>query len=173
MKTGGLSSRAFNLLLRLFLPVLQPAVLKWALLLADEISVSGLPLDDEGFAIAKLTGVRNPEKIRIGYVDRLPLPDNLILRMIAVRTGMLNPRTVGLTLGYSVLIQEGRDSVKLRLHEFRHVHQYEAAGSITEFLPRYLKQIILFGYWWAPFEVDARAYEIYEEKTGSPAASTS
>ena len=38
-------------------------------------------------------------------------------------------------------------------------HQYEEAGSIADFLPVYLKQIVEFGYDSAPLEVDARAHE--------------
>jgi hypothetical protein len=39
------------------------------------------------------------------------------------------------------------------------VYQYEQAGSIAEFLPAYLLQIVESGYTPAGFEVDARAHE--------------
>lgn len=67
---------------------------------------------------------------------------------------------VGLTLGYAVLICRGHEaSPRFLSHEFRHVHQYEAAGSIASFLPGYLQQIIAYGYPHAPSELDARAHE--------------
>jgi hypothetical protein len=67
---------------------------------------------------------------------------------------------VGLTLGYAVLVCPGygRD-VRLLSHEFRHVYQYEQAGSIAAFLPVYLQQIVTVGYQNAAYERDARAHE--------------
>jgi hypothetical protein len=53
----------------------------------------------------------------------------------------------------------GHVDPRLLRHEFRHVHQYEMAGSIIAFLPVYLGQIVQFGYRDAPLEVDARAHE--------------
>jgi hypothetical protein len=67
---------------------------------------------------------------------------------------------VGLTLGYAVFICTGYNTnLRLLRHEFRHVHQYERAGSIAAFLPAYLGQIVQFGYHNAPLEQDARAHE--------------
>ena len=66
---------------------------------------------------------------------------------------------VGLTLGYSVFVCTGHVNPRLLRHEFRHVYQYEQAGSISAFLPVYLGQIVRIGYRDAPFEVDARAHE--------------
>jgi hypothetical protein len=67
----------------------------------------------------------------------------------------------GLTLGYAVFIRRGREtSVQLISHELRHVRQYEAAGSISSFLPIYLQSVIAYGYFDSPYEVDARAHEV-------------
>ena len=66
---------------------------------------------------------------------------------------------VGLTLGYGVYVCHGHGSIRLLSHEFRHVYQYEHAGSIAAFLPAYLQQIVTVGYNNAPLEVDARAHE--------------
>lgn len=66
---------------------------------------------------------------------------------------------LGLTLGYGVCILENHLTSQLLFHECRHVHQYEKFGSIATFLSEYLKQIIDYGYYMAPLEVDAREYE--------------
>ena len=66
---------------------------------------------------------------------------------------------VGLTLGYSIFAVKGYLSRRLLSHECRHVYQYETYGSIAQFLPVYLDQIIAFGYEGAPLEQDARANE--------------
>jgi hypothetical protein len=104
-------------------------------------------------------GVQRPERVRISIVDSLPPPEDPDLRTAALQTGLLGPSMVGLTLGYSVLICRGHQTVRLLSHELRHVHQYEAHGSIAEFLPMYLDQITNYGYTNAPFEIDARAHE--------------
>jgi hypothetical protein len=117
-------------------------------------------LDERFISIAKSVGVVNPEHIRILDVPHLPMPDDLQLRQAAVATGLLGPGMVGLTLGYSVLVCPGYgQDVRLLSHEFRHVYQYEQAGSIAAFLPAYLQQIVMVGYLNAPFEKDARAHE--------------
>jgi hypothetical protein len=90
------------------------------------------------------------------------LPTDTALRNAAVQTGLLGPGMIGLTLGYAVLIRRGHEaSPRLLSHEFRHVYQYEAAGSIAAFLPGYLQQIVAFGYVNAPLEADARAHECH------------
>ena len=77
-------------------------------------------------------------------------------------TGLLGPNMVGLTLGYAVLVCRGHEATpRLLSHEFRHVHQYEIAGSIAAFLPGYLHQIVAYGYANAPLEIDARNHELH------------
>jgi hypothetical protein len=64
---------------------------------------------------------------------------------------------IGLTLGYAVLVCRDHEArPRVLSHEFRHVHQYEVAGSIAAFLPGYLQQIVAHGYANAPLEIDAR-----------------
>jgi hypothetical protein len=92
-------------------------------------------------------------------VDSLPLPEEANLKAAALQTGLLGPGMVGLTLGYSVFICRGHQTRRLLSHELRHVHQYEAHGSIAKFLPVYLQQIAEVGYANAPFEIDAREHE--------------
>lgn len=134
--------------------------IQWAEERAREVAESGTPLDDRGFEMARAVGVQRPERIRLALVQAIPLPEHPGLRAAARQAGLLGPDTRGLTLGYSVLLRRGHDSPRLRSHEFRHVHQYETAGSIAAFLPLYLRQILELGYDDAPFEIDARAHEI-------------
>jgi hypothetical protein len=72
----------------------------------------------------------------------------------------LGPSGHGLTLGYAIYVCRGKESLRLFSHECRHVYQYEQAGSIEAFLPIYLRQVAMFGYANAPYEVDARAHEL-------------
>ncbi len=121
---------------------------------------SGQPLNDYHLAIARAVGVERPELIRVALVQQMPLPGHPDLRAAARQAGLLGPDTRGLTLGYSVFLRRGHDTIRLRSHEFRHVYQYETAGSIAAFLPLYLQQILELGYDNAPFEIDARSHEI-------------
>lgn len=141
------------------LPVLIPKAIAWAEQRASEIRFAGDALTEKELAAARLVGVTNPEKIRLSFVSHLPLPNDPMLRQAALQTGLLGSNMVGLTLGHGIYICHGNNSLSLLSHEFRHVHQYEQAGSIAAYLPLYLQQIVHFGYANAPYEVDARAHE--------------
>jgi hypothetical protein len=149
-----------NIDLRTALPMLLPSAIRWAEVRASEVAQSGSQLNENRISIARAVGVIRPELIRVALVDRLPLPEEPQLRTAALQTGLLGPGMVGLTLGYSVLICHGHDTIRLLSHEFRHVYQYEQFGSIANFLPVYLQQIVELGYANAPFEIDAKDHEI-------------
>ncbi len=131
----------------------------WAENCSKEAAKSGRLLSQNEISVARLVEVRRPELIRVNVVDNLPLPDDLELREAALETGLLGPHMAGLTLGYSVHVCRGYEAARLLSHEFRHVYQYETAGSIAAFLPVYLAQIVKFGYANAPLELDAIAHE--------------
>ncbi|WP_322071946.1 hypothetical protein [Paraburkholderia bannensis] len=143
------------------LPQLLPAAIGWAEREERQALSAGGALMPQGIADALAVGVREPEKIRVVIAPILPLPDDAWLRNVAVSTGLLGPGFTGLTLGYAIFVVHGHLTRQLLTHECRHVHQYEVAGSIAAFLPAYLQQIATVGYHAAPFEVDARAYEIH------------
>jgi hypothetical protein len=141
------------------LPLLTPKAIEWAERRAAEIAESGEPLNAHGIDLARTVGVASPEKIRLSFVAQLPLPIDPDLRQAALQTGLLGPNMIGLTLGYGIYICNGHSSSRLLSHECRHVQQYEQAGSIAVYLPKYLQQIVQFGYQDSPYEVDARAHE--------------
>ncbi len=145
--------------LRTILPQLLPAAIAWAEVTSQEAAGAGVALDEANSTLAGTVGVKHPNKVRIALVDRLPLPSDPTLREAALQTGLLGPGMVGLTLGYSILICNGHVTPRLLSHEFRHVAQYEQYGSIAEFLPVYLGQVVEYGYSDAPFECDAQAHE--------------
>jgi hypothetical protein len=129
--------------------------------MAEAVIRNGSTLTEQGLSDARAVGVAMPDRIRVAIVRSLPLPDDEALRNVALSAGLLGPGMVGLTLGYSILIVEGHATRRLLTHEFRHVHQYEQAGSIASFLPAYLGQIATFGYVDAPLEIDARNHELH------------
>lgn len=141
------------------LPLLLPKAIAWAEDQASQVRRMGQPLSTSELELARGVGVAQPDLIRIAVVKALPMPDDLVLQEVAVQTGLLGPGMVGLTLGHSVFICGGHGTVRLLSHEFRHVYQYEQAGSIAAFLPVYLEQVVNFGYRDAPLEQDAAAHE--------------
>lgn len=138
---------------------LGPAVVRWVEAREAEILRSGQPLDAKMQEVARAVGVREPERVRLALVERIPLPDDPTLRRTAVNLGMLGPETIGLTLGHAIYLRKGYFSTRLLSHECRHVYQYEQAGSVAMFLATYLQQIATFGYLQAPLELDARRHE--------------
>jgi len=135
----------------------------WANFQSEHVALLGQPLSPQLTEVARRVGVRQPQRIRVKLVDELPLPEEPLLRQAAIQTGLLGPGMAGLTLGHSIFVVHWQDSLRLLSHEFRHVHQYEALGSIEAFLPVYLQQIVDFEYAFAPLEVDARNHEITGE----------
>jgi hypothetical protein len=145
--------------LRAVLPQLTPKAIAWAEAQSSLMVQMGQPLNDTLISVARSVEVLRPELIRVVEIASIPLPDDPELKQAALVTGLLGPNMVGLTLGYGVYVCHGYGTVRLLSHEFRHVYQYEQAGSIGAFLPVYLQQIVTVGYNNAPFEVDARAHE--------------
>jgi hypothetical protein len=142
------------------LPLLVPKAVAWAQTCEAQILTQGVALTEPELHLARRVGVAHAERIRLSYVDEPPLPADPLLRQAALHTGLLGPDMAGLTLGHGIYIRRGCLSALLLSHECRHVHQYERAGSIAAFLPLYLQQIVQFGYFDAPYEVDARAHEL-------------
>ncbi|MCA8377787.1 hypothetical protein LGN22_02710 [Burkholderia cenocepacia] len=141
------------------LPSALPAAVAWAEAEAARGLAQGEPLTPAQADDARTVGVAQPDRIRVMEVDRMPFPDTPTLAAIARDSGLLAPGTIGLTLGHAVYVLRGHDTRRLLTHEFRHVHQYEAAGSIGAFLARYLREIATVGYHDAPLEADARQHE--------------
>jgi len=141
------------------LPELLPKAIAWAESQAVAGASAGRELTARESDLARKVGVAHPEQIRVIAVDALPMPTDPPLRAAAAQTGFLDPSMVGLTLGHSVFICRGHETPRLLSHEFRHVYQYEQAGSIRDFLPGYLLQIVEQGYAATTFETDARANE--------------
>lgn len=144
------------------LQTLLPLAIKWAEEHSEKIQNEGIPLTSEQIKIAKQVGVTNPDKVKILEVDNVPIPENEKLGEAATEIGFLSEEMKGLTLGHSIYICKGCNTTLLLSHELRHVYQYEAFGSIPEFLVEYLKQIVLVGYENSLLEQDARKYEIKE-----------
>lgn len=139
------------------LPDIVPKAIAWAKAQSESVLASGLPLSEGGIQIARRVSVNAPERVRIQWVTRLPVPSDPAFHPLLDSTRLADMD--GLTLGYAIFLVQERTDLKLIAHELRHVHQYERLGGIDGFMPVYLEEIRLFGYKDAPLEIDARAHE--------------
>ncbi len=142
------------------LPKWLPVATDWVEEQSALILAHGSALSVDELRLAEAVGVSAADRIRVSIVDSIPLPDDPSLRQLAVETGLLGPGIAGITFGYGIYVCRDALSPRLLSHECRHVYQYERAGSIGAFLADYLSQVATVGYADAPFEIDARRYEI-------------
>jgi hypothetical protein len=138
---------------------LMPLAVSWVETQEAHILATGRTLTEVETRMAAAVGVRDPGRVRIKLVGQIPAPDHPELQSIASETGLIGPRTGGITFGHGIYVRDGHIFNRLVSHELRHVHQYEAAGSIDAFLKIYLRQIATVGYERAPLELDARRHE--------------
>jgi hypothetical protein len=138
------------------LETLLPTAVAWAEAQYRLALIDGETLAPAEIEIALCVGVAHPEHVRVRVVASIPRPDDPELRHAAVALKLLGPGTIGMALGYTVFIRQDHRSDSLLAHEFRHVQQFEQAGSINDYLRRYFLEVLEFGYRDAPMEVDAR-----------------
>ena len=135
---------------------LLPLAAKWAAAVETRILRRGVPVTEESLADARLIGVREPERVRLLALARVPVPKDLTLRAAAAAIQFLTPTTCGLALRYGIFIR--RDcwgDRRLVAHELVHTAQYERLGGIEPFLRQYLYQCLTIGYPVAPMEQEA------------------
>lgn len=89
----------------------------------------GTPLNAEGIELARSLGVKNPEKIRIVVVDKIPkfrTADKLAEATPAF-TG--SATIAGITAGYGIFLAKAyEDKIWVLAHELVHVAQFERWG---------------------------------------------
>jgi hypothetical protein len=139
------------------LETLLPKAVAWAEAQYRLALIDGQPLTPAETEIALRVGVAHPEHVRLRLVVSIPRPDDQELRQAAIALKLLGPGTIGMALGYTVFIRQDHRSDGLLAHELRHVHQFEQAGSLDNYLRRYLMELLEFGYRNAPMEIDASA----------------
>ena len=135
-----------SMIVKLFIPLIRPLVIWWAVRRSKEVQVSGRPLNSAEIELARRMGVSNPEQVRILEVSSFPFPIKLAVS--------------GLTLGHSIYIREGYLATWLLSHELAHVTQYERFGSISAFIKEYINQVIKYGYYDMPLEVEAQKQQV-------------
>lgn len=110
-------------------------------------------------AIAHAVGVVQPESIQLIEVERMPIDDFATYQQLKSLAELKSSHSIGMSLGYTVFILKGQLSDAVLAHEFRHVSQFEAMGSLEHYLTTYLSQLLTYGYQAAPMELDALRFQ--------------
>jgi len=137
--------------------MLLPLACAWAEEQERAILESGVPLTDSQKADATRVGVAQPDRVRLLRVAQIPTPTHPALAAAAKATGLISPRTGGLTLRYGIFVRgDFWGKRPLLVHEFVHTMQYERLGGFEGFLRPYLLECINPpGYPFGPLEQEA------------------
>src|ERR1700738_3454999 len=98
-----------------------PIAVRWVSEMEKAILESGQQLSPQSRKDAEVIGVRRADDVRIIGLDAIPLPSDTGLRELAVQTGILTHRTIGMTFGHGIVIKNGSHSRGLVAHELAHV----------------------------------------------------
>lgn len=105
--------------------------------------------------VARATGVRVPEWVRVLAVPSVPLPGGT-LGQLWVRWASGPGVVAGMALGYGIYVDAAAvGSRHLLAHELVHVAQYERMGGVKPFMRRYLSECLWTGYYAADLEIEA------------------
>ena len=144
---------------------LLPLALSWLLSVEEATLTHGRELSPAELQDAQAVGVQHPEKIRILNVDTIVQPEDPLLLQAMTEIGMPHEGVAGRATGYGVEVVDGVESRSLLRHEFRHVYQFEQAGSMANFVESYVRSVLSVGYQNSEFERDARSFEAVTEAT--------
>ncbi len=121
------------------------------------IQSKGTPLAPTLRDWARGSGINDPEKVHFIFAHVIPLPAPMFLRRILDKRGFPCIHLAGLSLRNGIYLAEtSRNDGDILKHELIHTRQYQRAGSIFEFLRRYLHQCLTQGYYNCEMECEAR-----------------
>lgn len=118
---------------------LSPSALKWAKAQEAFILERGSPLSERATADAIRAGVREPSRVRVLVVDRIPLPDDAELANASRRIDLISESSRAIAIGYGIVIRADRwGDRELLLHQLVHVAQSERCGGLEPYVQQYL-----------------------------------
>lgn len=137
---------------------LLPLIADWIVYEEARIQRVGIPLNESQIADAVQLGVSAPERVRVEYPSRIPLPWHADVLALGQRLGLEGPGVTGRSFRYALVIRWDLQGDREQLvHELAHTVQYERFGAIEAFLRQYLLEVSEFGYPHAPLEQEAIA----------------
>ncbi|HEV3410490.1 MAG TPA: hypothetical protein VG095_09350 [Chthoniobacterales bacterium] len=118
---------------------LLPLAYEWARKEEEFILTHGSPLSERASADALRAGVRDPSRVRVLVVDRIPLPENPILAEASAQTHVITDASRAVAIGYGIIIRaDAWGDRELLVHQLVHVAQRERSGSLEAYVRQYL-----------------------------------
>ena len=112
---------------------------RWAKSQEAYILQHGAPLTADQMADARQAGVKDPARVRVLVVNRIPLPDNRELAEAARQAQIITDASRGVAIGYGIIIRaDSWRNRELLLHQLVHVAQCERSGGLEKFVSEYL-----------------------------------
>jgi hypothetical protein len=149
---------AANPRLPLALEVLVPSAAAWIARQERWILKDGEPLGSQELAAARAVGVREPERVRVLRVARVPSVGGPVLQRAAERLGIGSGEAAGMAMRYGIFLRRDLgDDRWVLAHELTHTAQYERLGGIAPFLRTYVHDVLAHGYLGAVMEAEANA----------------
>lgn len=119
---------------------LSPPALAWAKAQADFVLQLGSPLSERAMADAVRVGVKEPSRVRVLVVDRIPLPEDKELADASRRTDIITESSRAIALGYAIIVCAERwGDRELLVHQLVHVAQCERCGGLEPYVQDYLR----------------------------------
>ena len=130
-------------------------IITWGEAARDNILKNGNPPDARVLKFAEQIGIQHPNKIKILLLDKVPLPQDPQITLVAHKSGLSLDNVGGITFGYGIILLKSRkDDDHILCHELTHVKQYENLG-FKEFLNQYVNECLKNGYLDSPLEKEA------------------
>jgi hypothetical protein len=118
---------------------LTPLAYQWAKSQEAYILRHGVPLTADQIADAGRAGVKDPRRVRVLVVDRIPLPEDKELANAARHAQIITDSSRGVAIGHGIIIRaDSWQNRELLLHQLIHVAQCERSGGLEPFVSEYL-----------------------------------
>jgi hypothetical protein len=112
---------------------------QWAKTQENFVLEHGSRLSARHMADAKIAGVKDPSRVRVLVVDRIPLPNDRQLAEASSRIGILTQDTRCMGFGYALIIRvDAWNDRELILHNLVHIAQCERSGGLENWCREYL-----------------------------------
>jgi hypothetical protein len=118
---------------------LAPLASQWAKTQEAYILEHGVPLSRNQIADAGRAGVKDPGRVRVLVVDRIPLPGDKELADAARHAQIITDASRAVAIGHGIIIRaDSWQNRELLLHQLVHVAQCERSGGLESFVGEYL-----------------------------------
>jgi hypothetical protein len=118
---------------------LAPLAYEWAKSQEAYILQHGVPLAPDQMADASRAAVKDPGRVRVLVVDRIPLPEEKELADAARHAQIITDSSRAVAIGHGIIIRaDSWHNRELLLHQLVHVAQCERSGGLESFVNEYL-----------------------------------